>query len=1323
MVETSDRKRFPLRLCEVLEQEFAALHHPVIAGDWLLRPCDLNVPALTHKLLDSALDAAQSPVKAIRQRLDEQQLDLPDRHPWPGGFARPLCDALNKLLRDPRLLYEPQWLEPKAQARQLSRQRLATPEPAHDGLPHPGGEHVQLNRLLLEAALSASYIARADDVRLDLLIQQVHQLPQTPQPPLQQQRELPFEPPPPPQEPPAQPERGKPLLRSALCLSGGGIRSAAFALGGVQALACKGVLDKFDYLSTVSGGGYLGSWLSSWVHRHPQLISGVSQELRASVQHHGDAWESKLKPEARPLRFLRSYSNFLNPRAGLFSVDTWTWVGLYVRNLCLNWLVLLPLLMLLLMLPRLFGMVTLALGRPAAAHDTLGWGLMALASVMGVAMVLCAIVNRPSATDTARRVRQTAQVRPAARNRRERLLRRLKQPAWIAALGIGPLLVFAASLAWLAWGRRDQLPGLLLRPPWLDGPLFGLLAPSGALPMLAWVEGMVFTAWLLSWLLLPRHQWWERLGSLGAMLAAGLSTWLVLWLLERLFSHWHLPSGPCPSCDPVPLQLLLLPLHTVLAVPAVVLAVLAGLALFIGLLSKWPWVEDEDREWWARFGACALICVTTWAVLAAAAVLGPMLLFKGPDWGPALGGISGLVAVLLGKSALTPASLKSAQAAKATSRLAALGRLAAENTTALLGTLFLAVFLALLSLLNSALLLAWLDTGERASCGFGTHDWRDVFMDGQLHALVLSCRTWALARWALVAMLVLVLGGGLVLNLNKLSLHEAYRIRVARTFLGASRGPYRKPNSFTDFDPLDNVKMHELQPGLLREVDLANARVVVDWLRCALRDDPPQPLESLIGARLHDPPQSRSPEILAAAVRELASRLCAPAHDPDGQLRDSLLATSSQATVLASLVQLLLEKMNRVLQSERFDLCPALSRLLQCPGPDGPPDPVRKYVDQGQHIFANRMLLERVFPQLLSPFKFPPPPPHKLMHVINLTLNLARGRNLAWQERKAAPFTVSPMHSGTYYLGYRASRDYGDGISIATAAAVSGAAVSPNRGYSSSPLTALLLTLFNVRLGWWLGNPGAAGGNPPRQPWIERLRGSALPPPYRREEPFFSLHPLVSEALGHTDDTSRYVYLSDGGHFENLGLYEMVLRRCHFIVVFDAGADPDYEHGDLGNAVRKIRIDMGIPIEVEPLLIRKRKGSEDHSGRYCAIGRIDYARVDGRQAPQGLLLYFKPVLCGGEPRDVQHYANEHEAFPQESTSDQFFGEAQFESYRQLGQWAVEQALWGDKPNDVGWAADLVCRARDHIRTSPAWKYQPLQDQWLADWLDRFRQCH
>ena len=99
----------------------------------------------------------------------------------------------------------------------------------------------------------------------------------------------------------------------------------------------------------------------------------------------------------------------------------------------------------------------------------------------------------------------------------------------------------------------------------------------------------------------------------------------------------------------------------------------------------------------------------------------------------------------------------------------------------------------------------------------------------------------------------------------------------------------------------------------------------------------------------------------------------------------------------------------------------------------------------------------------------------KPLHVINATLNLVKGKELAWQERQAESFTMSPLHCGSLRVGYRPSAEYGKGISLGTAFAISGAAANPNMGYHSSPVVRFLMTLFNVRLGWWLGNPGECG--------------------------------------------------------------------------------------------------------------------------------------------------------------------------------------------------------------------------------------------------------
>jgi hypothetical protein len=305
-----------------------------------------------------------------------------------------------------------------------------------------------------------------------------------------------------------------------------------------------------------------------------------------------------------------------------------------------------------------------------------------------------------------------------------------------------------------------------------------------------------------------------------------------------------------------------------------------------------------------------------------------------------------------------------------------------------------------------------------------------------------------------------------------------------------------------------------------------------------------------------------------------------------------------------------------------------------------------------------------------------------LFHVVNITLNLVSTKRLAWQERKAESFTVTPKHCGSANLGFRPSEDYGDsltvtvpgqqGVALGTAMAISGAAASPNMGYASSPSLSILMTLFNVRLGWWLGNPGAAGNKHDA---------------YRREGPRFSALPLLFEALGQTTDENPYVYLSDGGHFENLGLYEMVRRRCRFIVVIDAGCDAKFSFDDLGNAVRKIFIDLGIRITFEGLdKLHNRpdldiiKAAGKKGVPYHVLGHIHYVEADGEAGAQpgcrdGCIIYIKPAYHGtNEAAGIRSYAMKSETFPHETTVDQFFTESQFESYRSLGLDMTRQIL-------------------------------------------------
>src|SRR5215831_8964911 len=221
--------------------------------------------------------------------------------------------------------------------------------------------------------------------------------------------------------------------QSALCLSGGGIRSASFTLGVLQALARHGLLFRFDYLSTVSGGGYIGSWLSAW-RRHAGDDDTVLQSLTTRAVDPAD--------EVPELRALRASSNYLTPRKGAMSPDTWTAAALVVRNLVLNWAIFLPLLAAVVLVP-------------IGAAEFIGWSplwpspwpqlCLALAAALLVWALVQSLISRSGARghgiDQGRFLRQF-------------LIPQYLAATLLAAVALNPLLGSAtlSSGAWLALG-------------------------------------------------------------------------------------------------------------------------------------------------------------------------------------------------------------------------------------------------------------------------------------------------------------------------------------------------------------------------------------------------------------------------------------------------------------------------------------------------------------------------------------------------------------------------------------------------------------------------------------------------------------------------------------------------------------------------------------------------------------------------------------------------------------------------------------------------------------------------------------------------------
>jgi hypothetical protein len=205
-------------------------------------------------------------------------------------------------------------------------------------------------------------------------------------------------------------------------------------------------------------------------------------------------------------------------------------------------------------------------------------------------------------------------------------------------------------------------------------------------------------------------------------------------------------------------------------------------------------------------------------------------------------------------------------------------------------------------------------------------------------------------------------------------------------------------------------------------------------------------------------------------------------------------------------------------------------------------------------------------------------------------------------------------------------------------------------GYNSAPATAFLMTLFNVRLGAWLANPAA-----------ENLKDQV------KAGPTSALKPLLTEALGLTDSKSSNVYLSDGGHFDNLGIYEMIRRRCRYILVVDADADENFAFEDLARSVRYAAIDLDAKIEFAAIEMKTAHDAEAESPTF-AVGKITYAESP---ADASWLIYLKPTyFYENAPVDVRSYGTVNSKFPHESTLDQWFGESQFECYRRLGEYLM-----------------------------------------------------
>jgi hypothetical protein len=254
--------------------------------------------------------------------------------------------------------------------------------------------------------------------------------------------------------------------------------------------------------------------------------------------------------------------------------------------------------------------------------------------------------------------------------------------------------------------------------------------------------------------------------------------------------------------------------------------------------------------------------------------------------------------------------------------------------------------------------------------------------------------------------------------------------------------------------------------------------------------------------------------------------------------------------------------------------------------------------------------------------------------------------------RPVTSYTFSQSELGGPLVGWVDTKEYEDyfpqaRVDTMTAVAVSGAAVSPSMGKLTKAPFRALLAIANVRLGVWMPNPRELC-SPRRMP--------------RRPRPQY----LIREVLGLNSIRDRYLYVTDGGHYENLGLVELLRRGCKQVYVFDASGGPTLESFGDAIAIARSELDVEIDIDVDPLAVDPATGQAKAD---CAAGLIRYP---GDEVP-GRIVYARQVLTPGAPYDVQAHALADPRFPHDSTADQFFTDQRFEAYRALGACAARHA--------------------------------------------------
>ena len=301
--------------------------------------------------------------------------------------------------------------------------------------------------------------------------------------------------------------------------------------------------------------------------------------------------------------------------------------------------------------------------------------------------------------------------------------------------------------------------------------------------------------------------------------------------------------------------------------------------------------------------------------------------------------------------------------------------------------------------------------------------------------------------------------------------------------------------------------------------------------------------------------------------------------------------------------------------------------------------------------------------------------------LINCNLILTNARAPHYRARVGDSFVLSPLYCGSSATGYMTTTEFErDLMTLPTAMAISGAAANPHagnfgEGKSTEAAVSFLMTFFGLRLGFWVFNPSSPLFGLSR--WIR--------PNY--------MVPGIGSLLGlHHNERNMFIELSDGGHFDNTGVYELIRRRVPVIIIADGGSDPEDTFDSFGNMIERCRVDFGASIVFPDaefdlagilpgsMAACSRENAKLYDEKYglamrgYAVGDIVYPPMPDAGGFIGKIIYIKTCMTRGLPGDLYAYKSAHPSYPNEPTLDQFFDERQFEAYRELGYQLTKQWL-------------------------------------------------